>query len=392
MEHPMQKLNDLSRSLAPLKPDGTLIAVIEMSQSSWLVAGIVPGVERQPLKKVAAYENALLKLLHRWREEAEKAGRKIERTAVAFEAGRDGFWLARWLRTRAIEAQVIHASSVAVSREHRRAKTDRLDTELLKRAFLGWLRGERDHCKMVAIPTSKDEDAKRPNRERESLVEEQTRIVNRMKATLIRLGIRGFNPKLKKAAGRLEDLRTPEDEPIPPNTMAELRRDMDRRRLISDQIRQIEEARLDRLKQMPGDGPHAMLRLLARVVGVGIETADMLVQEVLARNMRDRRAIARYAGLTGSPDESGTKRREKGLARSGNARVRRGMIQLAWRFLRFQKDSALAQWFRARTENAHGTRKTMIVALARKLLIALWRLVREGVMRYRLTRQRPFAF
>ena len=123
-----------------------------------------------------------------------------------------------------------------------------------------------------------------------------------------------------------------------------------------------------------------MVRLLARVIGVGIETADMLVQEVLSRNMRDRRAVARYAGLTGSPDESGTKRREKGLARSGNARVRRGMIQLAWRSLMFQKGSALAQWFRARTENARGTRKLMIVALARKLLIALWRLVREGVV------------
>jgi transposase len=376
----MQKLNDLSRSLTALEPDGTLIAVIEMSLSSWLVGGIVPGVERQPLKKLAVDESALLKLLHRWREEAEKAGRRIERIAVAFEAGRDGFWLARWLRARGIEAHVIHASSVAVSREHRRAKTDRLDTELLKRAFLGWLRGERDHCKMVAIPTTKDEDAKRPNRERESLVGEQTRIVNRMKAALIRLGIRCFNPKLKKAAGRLEDLRTPEDEPIPPNTLAELRRDMERRRLVSDQIRQIEEARLDRLEQAPGDGPHAMVRLLARVIGVGIETADMLVHEVLSRNMRDRRAVARYAGLTGSPDESGRKRREKGLARSGNARVRRGMIQLAWRFLMFQKNSTLAQWFRARTENARGTRKTMIVALARKLLIALWRLVREGVV------------
>jgi transposase len=380
MELPMQKLNDLSRSLTPLDPDGTLIAVIEMSQSSWLVAGIVPGVERQPLKKLAVDESALLNLLNRWRVEAEKAGREIERIAVAFEAGRDGFWLARWLRARGIEAYVIHASSVAVSREHRRAKTDRLDTELLKRAFIGWLRGERDHCKMVAIPTTKDEDAKRPNRERESLIGEQTRIVNRMKAALIRLGIRGFNPKLKKAAGRLEDLRTTEGEPIPPNTLAELRRDMERRRLISDQIRQIEDARLERIEQAPGDGPHAMVRLLARVIGVGIETADMLVQEVLTRNMRDRRAVARYAGLTGSPDESGTKRREKGLARSGNARVRRGMIQLAWRFLMFQKESALAQWFRARTESARGTRKTMIVALARKLLIALWRLVREGVV------------
>jgi transposase len=380
MEHPMQKLKDLSRSPSPLDPDGTLIAVIELSLSSWLVAGIVPGVERQPLKKLAVDESALLKLLHRWREEAAKAGHRIKRIAVAFEAGRDGFWLARWLSARDIETHVIHASSVAVSREHRRAKTDRLDTELLKRSFLGWLRGERDHCKMVAIPTTKDEDAKRPNREHESLVGEQSRIVNRMKAALIRLGIRGFNPKLKKAAERLDGLRTPEGEPIPPNTLAELRRDMVRRRLVSDQIRQIEDARLERLKQAPGDGPHAMVRLLARVIGVGVETADMLVQEVLSRSMRDRRAVARYAGLTGSPDESGRKRREKGLTRSGNARVRRGMIQLAWRFLMFQKDSTLAQWFRARTESARGTRKTMIVALARKLLIALWRLVREGVV------------
>ena len=167
---PMPQLNDLSRSLVILEQDATLIAVIEMGQSNWLVAGIVPGVERSPLKKLAVDESALLKLLNRWREEAEKAGHRIERIAIAFEAGRDGFWLARWLRARGIEAHVIHASSVAVSREHRRAKTDRLDTELLKRAFLGWLRGERDHCKMVAIPTLAQEDAKRPNRERESLV------------------------------------------------------------------------------------------------------------------------------------------------------------------------------------------------------------------------------
>ena len=380
MELPMQTLNDLSRSLIALEPASTLIAVIEMSLSSWLVAGIVPGIERQPLKKLAVDESALLRLLHRWREEAEKAGCRIERIVVAFEAGRDGFWLARWLTARSIEAHVIHAASVAVSREHRRAKTDRLDAELLKRAFLGWLRGERNHCKVVAIPTLKDEDAKRPSRERESLVGEQSRIVNRMKAALIRLGIRGFNPKLKRAAGRLDDLRTPEGEPIPPNTLAELRRDMERRRLISNQIRQIEEARLKHLEQAPNDGPHAMVLLLARVIGVGIETADMLVHEVLSRNMHDRRAIARYAGLTGSPDESGRKRREKGLARSGNGRVRRGMVQLAWRFLTYQKESALAQWYRARTENALGARKPMIVALARKLLIALWRFVCQGVV------------
>jgi transposase len=226
---PQQKpLNDLNRSLTPFEPDQVLIAVIEMSKKSWLVAGIVPGVERHPLKKLAADENELLKLLERWRAEAKKAGCGLNRIVVAFEAGRDGFWLARWLRARGIEAHVIHAASVAVPREHRRAKTDRLDTEHLKRAFLGWLRGERDHCKMAAIPTSIEEDAKRPHRERETLIGEQTTIINRMKATLARLGIRNFNPKLKKASERLDHLRTPEGEPIPPNTLSEMSRDMER--------------------------------------------------------------------------------------------------------------------------------------------------------------------
>jgi transposase len=295
------------------------------------------------LKKLAADENELLKLLERWRKEAEKAGHKITRIAVAFEAGRDGFWLARWLRARGIEAHVIHAASVAVSREHRRAKTDRLDTEQLKRSFLGWLRGERDHCKMAAIPTFAEEDAKRPHRERETLVGEHTTIINRIKSPLARLGIRNFSPTVNEAQERLEHLRTPEGEPIPPNTLAELNRDMQRRQLVVEQIHQIEKARLEQLKQAPKTGPNLMVLVLMRVIGIGIETADMLVKEILSRNLRDRRAVARYGGLTGSPDESGSQRREKGLARSGNARVRKGMIQLAWRFIQFQKESALAR-------------------------------------------------
>ena len=376
----MSRPNDLSRSFSPFDQQRTLVVVIEMSQSSWLVSGIVPGVDRQPLKKLDPDENALLQLLQRWRGEAEGRGASVERTVVAFEAGRDGFWLARWLRSRGIEAHVLHSSSVAVSREHRRAKTDRLDTELLKRAFLGWLRGEREHCKMVAIPTLGEEDAKRPSRERESLVAEQSRIINRVKSALARLGIRGFNPKLRKAAGRLVDLSTPEGEPIPPNTLAAIRRDLERRQLLREQIKQIETARLERLGTAARQGPSAMVQLLACVLGLGIETADMLVHEVLSRDLRDRRAVARYAGLTGSPDESGGRRRERGLARSGNARVRSGMIEFAWRFLRFQKDSALARWYEERTAGMRGLRKKMIVALARKLLIALWRLVREGVV------------
>ena len=375
----MPQRSDLSRSLTALDQNSTIIAVIEMSRSSWLVAGLIPGVERHPLKKLEPDEEGLLRLLRRWQDEAAKAGRTISRIAVAFEAGRDGFWLARWLRARGIEAHVIHPASIPVSREHRRAKTDRLDTELLKRAFLGWLRGEPDHCSMAAIPTLDEEDAKRPSRERENLVGERTRLVNRIKGALVRLGIRGFKPTLRRAPERLETLRTPEGATLPPNTLAELQRDMARLRFVKEQIEEIEAARTERLEQARENGQNAMIRLLARVVGVGIETADMLVQEVLSRNLRDRKAVARYAGLTGSPDESGARRREKGLARVGNARVRRGMLQLAWRFLRFQRDSQLARWYRARTADARGgTRKAMIVALARKLLIALWRLASTG--------------
>ena len=380
MTNPKTLPNDLSHSLTPLDMDTTLIAVIEMGQKSWLVASIVPGVERQPLKKLPVDTHALLQLLGRWRSEAEKARHSVTRIAVAFEAGHDGFWLARWLVANGIEVHVIHAASVAVSREHRRAKTDRLDTEMLKRAFVGWLRGERNHCKMVAVPTLVEEDAKRPSRERERLVSERSQIITRLKAAFVRLGIRTFNPKVAKAAEKLDKLMTPDGVPIPPNTLAELKRDFERQALIKQQILAVETTRLERLKAAPAEGPSAMVRLLARVVGIGVETADMLVQEVLSRNIRDRRALARYAGLTGSPDESGAKRREKGLSRSGNARVRRGMIQLAWRFLMFQKESALSIWYRQRTENAASTRKTLVVALARKLLIALWRLVRDGVV------------
>jgi transposase len=308
-----------------------------------------------------------------------QAGRSIKRIALAYEAGRDGFWLARWLRAHQIEAYVIHPASVPVSREHRRAKTDRLDAELLKRAFLGWLRGEPKHCTMAAIPTLEDEDARRPSRERESLVGECTRIVNRVKATLARLGIRGFRLTLARASEQLKTLRTPEGAAVPPNTLAELRRDLARLNFVKQQVKEIEAARTERLEATPGGGRNAMVHLLARVVGVGVESADMLVQEVFSRKLRDRKALARYAGLTGAPDESGRRRRERGLAKAGNARVRRGMIQLAWGHLLHQKESALAEWYRGRTADARGgTRKTMIVALARKLLIVLWRLATTG--------------
>jgi transposase len=381
MERLMPKFDDLSRSLVALDQDSTLIAVIELSRSSWLVGGLVPGLAREPIKKLAPDAAALLGLLQRWRDEAAAAGRSIGRICVAYEAGRDGFWLARWLRARDIDCHVIHPTSVSVSREHRRAKTDRLDLGLLKRSYLGWLRGEKKHCSMVAVPSREAEDGKRPLHERERLVGEATRLVNRMKGLLALHGIAKFNVRSKTVPQRLPVLRTAEGEPLPPNILAELLRALERLRQIREQIAEIEAAQRQQLKQAPSAGPHPMILLLAKVRGVGVATAELLVREALSRNLRDRRAVARYAGATGAPDESGSKRREKGLAKAGNARVRRALLQLAWRFLRHQPDSALVQWFRQRTQDGRSTtKKTMIVALARKLLIALWELATTGAV------------
>src|SRR6266566_5041327 len=267
----MAKVDDLSRSLRGLDQEEMLICVVELSRSSWLIGGMVPGVERQPLKKLEPDALGLIRVIERWRDEAIRAERMITRIVLAYEAGRDGFWLARWLRARGVEVHVIHSTSVAVSREHRRAKTDRLDTAMLMRVFLGWLRGERGHCSMVAVPTIDEEDAKRPGRERESLVNERSRIVNRMKSALARLGIRGFKPHLRKAPERLAGLRTAEGTGLPANIIEEFRRDMARLALVREQISSIEKTRAERLEQAPDTGPHAMVRLLARVIGIGIE-------------------------------------------------------------------------------------------------------------------------
>jgi transposase len=215
-------------------------------------------VDRRPLQKLPVDPARLLAQVERWRQEAARAGRTITRTVVAYESGRDGFWLARLLQGHGIEVYVIHASSVAVSREQRRAKTDRLDTEMLMRALLGWLRREPGHCRMVAIPTVAQEDARR--REREGLVAERTRLTNTIKAELALWGIQGFKPGLKKAAEHLEALRTVEGEPLPPNTLARLHRLLERRRLISEQITAIEQSAVQAVERDPersGPAPRA---------------------------------------------------------------------------------------------------------------------------------------
>jgi transposase len=321
----------------------------------------------------------LLRALERWRSEAAAAGHAVSRVVLTYEAGRDGFWIARYLMARGLEVYVLHPASIPVPRGRRRAKTDRIDLDMLLRSFLAWLRGEPRVCTMARIPSEAEEEMRRPGRERERLVGERLELENRMDSLLCLHGVVGFKPRLKKAMQHLEALRSFAGEPLPDKTMAELKRLMARHQLASEQLREIEVERDRVLTVARPDREERMIRLLVQIVGLGVETATVLVREILCRPFRDRRALASYAGLTGTPFRSGGMEREQGVARSGNARGRRILVQLAWRWLRFQPQSALSGWFAERTGGAKGRiRKIMIVALARKLLVALWRYVETG--------------
>jgi transposase len=369
-----------------LDPATTITAVVELSKRTWLVGGHVPGLERRPLKKTEDRAAGLLRILTTWRKRAEQAGRSIATIVVAFEAGRDGFWLARWLRRTGIEAFVIHPSSIPVPRGAR-VKTDRTDTGMLLRAFSAWLRGEPDACRMVAIPARHEEDLRRPSRERAELVTERTRLRNRIRSLLTVHGLSEINPNTPATFRKLEQLCTAEGEPLPPHARVEIARLFERLALVKNQIKVIEADYARRTvenKRVGGEHNFAAqarrrFQQLVTVVGMGAATAATLVAEVFMRSFADRRALARFVGLTGTPDESGSRRRDRGLMKAGSARVRHVMIQLAWRMLYHQPNATLVQWYRDRVAKANGAgRKTFIVALARKLLIALWRFVQSG--------------
>jgi len=362
--------------------DSTLVAALELSGKSWEIGAVVPGVARRPRRRLDPRDMAgLLRTLERWKSEAGAVGRAIDRVVVTYEAGRDGFWIARSLQAQGIEVHVMHPASVPVPRRRRRAKTDRIDLDMLLRSFLAWLRGEPRVCSMVRVPSAAEEELRRPCRERERLVAERLELENRIESLLCLHSVAGFKPRLKKAMAHLEALRDFVGAPLPEQTMAELRRLMARHRLASEHLREIEAVRDRVLTVARPDREERMIRLLVQIVGLGVETATVLVREMFCRPFRDRRAVASYAGLTGTPFRSGGMEREQGLDRSGNARVRRILVQLAWRWLRFQSESALSCWFAERTSGAKGRiRKIMIVALARKLLVALWRYVETGTV------------
>ncbi len=354
---------------------------IELSFSSWLVGVRLAGTEKPRLHRVeGGNTTALLTLIA---EERSHATTKLGGSAdvvCCFEAGRDGFWLHRLLTAHGIAAYVLEPTSILVNRRARRAKTDRLDAEGMLRVLAAWLGGDRQVCSMVRVPTPEEEDAKRPHREREHLVQEKLRIENRIEALLFTQGIRG-RPSLRSWERDLAALRTGDGRTLPPLLRTELDRLRRRLVLVLELIREIEAERTEALAATAEDTIIRKITALQRIRGVGTNFATVLVREVLYRSFDNRRQLASYVGIAPMPYQSGGVDRDRSISRAGNPRARTTLIQLAWLWLRYQPGSALAIWFRERVGTLQGrTRRIAIVAMARKLLIALWRYAETGVM------------
>lgn len=361
--------------------DSVIQLAIELSYSTWLVAVHLPGDEKPRLLRIGGGDTAgLLALISSLRARvAARLGAPI-RVVCCFEAGRDGFWLHRLLTAHGVLSNVLEPSSILVNRRARRAKTDRLDAEGMLRVLTAYLRGDRRACSTLRVPTPEEEDAKRTHREREHLVQERLRIENRIEALLFTQGIRQ-RPSLRSWERDLAALRTGDGREIPRHLRAEL--DRLRRRLVMTLalIREVEAERDEVAETEPQNEDGRKIAALRRIRGIGDNFAAVLTREVFYRSFDNRRQLASYVGITPMPHQSGGMDRDRRISRAGNPRARTTMIQLAWLWLRYQPGSALAAWFRERVGALAGrTRRIAIVALARKLLIALWRYVETGVL------------
>jgi transposase len=375
--------------------DNSLFVALELSKSTWLIAVSAPGSDKISKYRTSAADTAaLLSLLSRLKAQAERhSGRPVKLVAI-YEAGLDGFWVHRLLEARDVESYVVDAASIAVDRRRRRVKTDRVDVEKLLRTLMAWARGERGVCSMVRPPSLEEEDARRLTREREILVIERVRHVNRIKGLLATQGVFSFEPTRKDRRKRLEELRRWDGQPLPPRLKAELVREIDRLELVMSQLTTLEAERdralqandrVDRnAAQRPTTEPApvgATGRQLLRLRGIGPEIASVLSLEAFYRRFANRREVASYSGLVPSPWKSGGIDVEQGISKAGNPRLRKTMIQLAWLWLQHQPGSVLSRWFHERVGDKRGKiRRIAIVAVARKLLVALWRFVTQGLV------------
>jgi transposase len=379
----MQVAADRPQAPTAIRTDlGAIFVSLELSRSTWLITSLSPG-GGEKMSKHSVRGGDITGLLARLTQLQEKArtrtGKSFE-IIVIQEAGLDGFWIHRMLQESGNESHVVDPASIATSRRRRRAKTDRIDGEALVRALLAYKRGEPRVCAMVKAPTPQEEDRRRLCRERKVLIAEQVTHVNRLKGLLFSQGISGYEPLRRNRRARLEELQTGDGRLLPEHLKAQIRRELDRLELLLEQIKAVEVER-DALLVTEETSAPAPAAILLNIKGIGPEFAAVLWSEGLFRHFDNRRQVAAYAGLAPTPWQSGAVDREQGVSKSGNPRLRTTLIQLAWLWIRHQPQSALTLWFEARVKRNGGRlKKTTIVALARKLLVALWKYVTAGVV------------
>jgi transposase len=361
---------------------GAIFVSLELSRSNWLVTSLSPGKgERISKHNVTAGDIAgLLQLFGELKRKVQaRTGQNCPVITIQ-EAGLDGFWIHRVLKQEGIESHVVDPASIAAPRRRRRAKTDRLDGETLLRSLLAYKRGEPRVCAMVVAPTPEEEDRRRLCRERGTLIAERIGHVNRIKGLLFAQGISDYQPLRRDRRTRLEALRTGDGRALPLHLKAQIARELDRLELLLEQIMQVEaeqNALLAAQTAAAANGMPEPVAMLLALKGIGVNFAAVLWLEAFYRHFANRRQLAAYAGLAATPWRSGSIEHEQGVSKAGNPRLRTTMIQLAWLWLRHQGQSALARWFKAHSQRG---RKSAIVALARKLLVALWKYVAHGVV------------
>jgi transposase len=372
----------LDRTDTPTKAEyGTVYVAFELSKAKWKLGIVVPGSEKMSRFTITGGDLAALAArLAAARAKAERHCQSV-RIVSCYEAGYDGHWLHRWLLEHGVVNYEIDSSSIEVSRRARRAKTDRIDLDKLMRAFLAHLRGEPRACSVVHVPSVENEDCRRVTRERERLLKERTGHTNRIKGLLHGQGIRDAMPRKPGFIGSLADLRTGDGQPLPRRLREEIEREHQRLCLVDKQLSDLEGGNRDELRTAaPGSNAGKVVQL-AELKGIGVAGGQKLVNEMFYKKFDNRRQVGSYLGAVGTPYDSGETRREQGISKAGNHRARATAIELAWLWLKHQPDSELSRWFRARVGDTKGRiRRITIVALARKLIVALWRYLETGVV------------
>jgi transposase len=359
----------------------TVYIAFELSKSKWYLGIMLPGADKMSRYRIDGGDLAALSgILSKARAKAEQQGKPV-RILSCYEAGFEGHWLHRWLSDNGIVNYEIDAASVEVNRRARRAKTDRIDLAQLMRAFLAYLRGEPGVCSMVRVPTPEDEDRKRRTREREQLCKERTIHTNRIGGLLHGQGIRDVNPLKRSFLSDLEQMRTGDGHALPQYLKDEIRREHERLLLVHKQIKALEARNMAAYRAPAKGSVEAKAVQLAQLRAIGPNFAQGLTNEIFYRDLKNRRQVGSCVGLTDTPYDSGASRRQQGISKAGNHRARKLAIELAWLWLRHQPDSELSRWFRERVGNVKGRiRKIAIVALARKLMVALWRYLETGLV------------